>query len=150
MKRESEVVGMDVLIVANETAGGEHLRAEVSRLMKLGANNFTLLVPATRPRGTLTYTEGEAHAIASERMAHAVTALSALGADIEGVVGIERPMDAVLDILLERHFDEIIVSTLPHGISRWLRMDLPARVARASGLPVHHIIGTGDRETVTA
>src|SRR5690242_8058019 len=121
---------MDVLIVANETAAGEHLRAEVSRLIKLGANRFTLLVPATRPRGTLTYTDGEAHAIASERMARAVTALAELGVDIEGVVGIERPMDAVLDMLLEHHFDEIIVSTLPHGVSRWLRMDLPARVAR--------------------
>ncbi len=141
---------MDVLIVANETAGGEHLRAEVSRLIQLGAERFTLLVPATRPRGTLVYTDGEAHALAERRMSDAVATLRKLGVEIDGVVGVERPMDAVLDILLERHFDEIVVSTLPHGVSRWLGVDLPARVARASGLPVHHIIGTGERAAVNA
>jgi hypothetical protein len=141
---------MDVLIVANETAGGKHLRAEVLRLIEQGAERFTLLVPATRPRGTLVYTDGEAHALATERMTRAVGALRKLGVEIDGIVGVERPMDAVLDVLLDRHFDEIVVSTLPHGVSRWLRVDLPARVARASGVPVHHIIGTGDREPVTA
>jgi hypothetical protein len=141
---------MDVLIVANETAAGEHLRREVSRLIGLGAERFTLLVPATKPRGTLTYTDGEAHRIAEERMTRAIAALRATGAEFEGVVGVERPMDAVLDILRTKHFDEIIVSTLPHGVSRWLGIDLPARVARASGLPVHHIIGVAERQPVGA
>ncbi len=141
---------MDVLIVANETAAGEHLRREVLRLIELGAQRFTLLVPATKPRGTLIYTDGEAHKIAEERMARAISTLRATGAGFEGVVGVERPMDAVLDILRTKHFDEIIVSTLPHGVSRWLRVDLPARVARASGLPVHHIIGVAERQSVGA
>jgi len=141
---------MDVLIVANETAAGEHLRAEVLRLTELGAKRFTLLVPATKPRGTLTWTEGSAHALAEERMKLAVAALREMGVDVDGEVGVERPMDAVLDILRTRSFDEIVVSTLPQGVSRWLRVDLPARVARASGLPVHHIIGTGRRQAVSA
>jgi nucleotide-binding universal stress UspA family protein len=141
---------MDVLIVANETAAGAHLRREVFRLIEQGASHFTLLVPASKPRRTLTWTEGQARALAEERMSYVLKAFEDMGIEIDGVVGAERPMDAVLDILRTRHFDEIVVSTLPHGISRWLHMDLPARIARASGLPVHHIIGVGERERISA
>jgi hypothetical protein len=139
-----------VLIVANETAGGTHLRDEVSRLIGEGADRFTLLVPATRPRKTLTWTEGTAHALATERMNRALESLRDSGAEFDGTVGVERPMDAVMDILRTQAFDEIIVSTLPHGVSHWLRIDLPARVARYSGVPVHHIVGTGERQPATA
>jgi hypothetical protein len=139
-----------VLIVANETAGGAHLRDEVSRLIREGAEQFTLLVPATRPRKTLTWTEGTAHALASERMDRALVALRDLGAEFDGIVGVERPMDAVMDVLRSQHFDEIIVSTLPHGVSHWLKMDLPARVARYSGVPVHHIVGAGEQQRASA
>ena len=141
---------MDVLIVANETAGGAHLRDEVTRLIGQGATRFTLLVPATRPRKGLTWTEATASALARERMESALAALSDLGAEFDGEVGVERPMDAVMDILRARHFDEIIVSTLPHAVSRWLKTDLPARVARYSGLPVHHIVGTGQKQPASA
>lgn len=139
-----------VLVVANQTAGGTHLRDEVARLIGEGATKFTLLVPATRPRKTLTWTEGTAHALAKERMDRALAALGDLGAEFDGEVGVERPMDAVMDILRSHSFDEIIVSTLPHAVSHWLHIDLPARVARYSGLPVHHIVGTGEEERATA
>lgn len=141
---------MDVLIVANETAGGAHLRDEVSRLIGQGAKCFTLLVPATRPRKGLTWTTATATTLARERLASALEALSDLEAEFDGEVGVERPMDAVMDILRLRHFDEIIVSTLPHAVSHWLKTDLPARVARYSGLPVHHIVGTGQRQPASA
>ena len=139
-----------VLIVANETAGGRHLRDEVTRLTAEDATHFTLLVPATAPRGTLTWTEGSARTLAEQRMARALELLSDLDAEFEGIVGDQRPMDAVMDILRTREFDEVIVSTLPHGISHWLRIDLPARVARLSGLPVHHIVGAPEESRATA
>lgn len=141
---------MDVLIVANETAGGAHLRDEVVRLIGQGATRFTLLVPATRPRKGLTWTAATASMLARERMEGALGALSDLEAEFDGEVGVERPMDAVMDILRARHFDEVIVSTLPHAVSHWLKMDLPARVARYSGLPVHHIVGTGRKQPASA
>ena len=139
-----------VLIVANETAAGRHLRDEVSRLISEDAGRFTLLVPATRPRGTLTWTEGSARALAQERMDRALELLRDLGAEFEGIVGDQRPMDAVMDVLRTHEFDEIVVSTLPHGVSHWLRIDLPARVARLSGLPVHHIVGAPEESRATA
>jgi hypothetical protein len=46
--------------------------------------------------------------------------------------GIEEP--------IARHsFDEVIVSTLPHAVSRWLKTDLPHRIERRFHLPVHVI-----------
>ena len=115
-----------VLIVANETAGGTHLRDARGRK-----------APPTRsrPSGWTAHSRGFATWGPSSST---------------GLVGVERPMDAVMDMLRTQRFDEIIVSTLPHGVSHWLRIDLPARVARYSGLPVHHIVGTGVRERAPA
>jgi hypothetical protein len=139
-----------ILIVANQTAGGAHLRAEVTRLIEQGATRFTFVVPATRPKKGLTWTEGTAHALAEERLERAIASLRDLGAGFDGAVGVERPMDAVMDALRAHEFDEVIVSTLPHGVSHWLRADLPARVARYSGLPVHHNVGVAEEQRATA
>jgi hypothetical protein len=60
----------------------------------------------------------------------------AAGGESEGSVSIRHdPMDAIEEILRSRRFDEIILSTLPRSVSRWLRLDLPSRVAHL-GLPV--------------
>jgi len=133
-----------VLVVANQTAGGDHLKQEVLRRVKKGPHRFTLLVPATKPSGTMTWTDGEAHAIAEERMRHAVKMLQDAGAEVEGMVGFSVPIDAIADTLRGQHYDEIIVSTLPHRISHWLRMDLPARAESRFGLPVTHIVAADE------
>lgn len=44
-------------------------------------------------------------------------------------------MDAIEEALMAASFDEIVLSTLPHHVSRWLHVDLPHRVAHL-GLPV--------------
>jgi hypothetical protein len=49
------------------------------------------------------------------------------------------PMDAIEDALRYGDFHEIILSTLPHGVSRWLHLDLPHRVAHL-GLPLTTLI----------
>ncbi|MGH7857718.1 MAG: hypothetical protein ACREQY_10350 [Candidatus Binatia bacterium] len=129
-----------VLIVANQTAGGRHLHDEVRRRIAREPHSFVLVVPPSPPHHTMTFTEGEARADAQERMEHAVASLRELGAEVEGLVGVSRPMDAVADVLWTRTFDEIIVSTLPHAISRWLKIDLPHRVEKRFGLPVTHVV----------
>jgi GABA permease len=128
-----------VLIVANQTAAGAHLKQLVRERMSEGPCRFTLVVPATPP-GDHTWTEGEVHALAEERLADALEALRETGADIDGVVGDTRPLYAVGDALLEHAHDEIVVSTLPPGASRWLKQDLPHRIERQYGLPVTHIV----------
>jgi hypothetical protein len=49
------------------------------------------------------------------------------------------PMDAIEETLHEEDFDEIILSTLPRAVSRWLHLDLPHRVAHL-GLPLTTVI----------
>ena len=59
----------------------------------------------------------------------------AAGSTVEGIVGDPDPGAAVQDAINLRGFDEVIVSTLPARLSRWLKLDLPSKVS-GMGLPV--------------
>ena len=60
------------------------------------------------------------------------------GEQLTGHVGDADPMAAISDTLHEREVDEIIISTLPRRLSRWMRLDLPSKV-RGLGKPVTHV-----------
>ncbi|MGI8593915.1 MAG: hypothetical protein ACR2ML_06040 [Solirubrobacteraceae bacterium] len=47
-------------------------------------------------------------------------------------------MAAIHDALGEHLCDELIISTLPRRMARWLRIDLPSK-AQGFGLPVTHV-----------
>ena len=136
-----------ILIVANQTAAGDHLKRIVRQRMKDGPCSFTLLVPATPPSGSLTWTDEDAAKLAQQRMQDALDGLRQTGAEVEGVVGDGSPMDAVaglVDIEGYQHhqsFDEIVVSTLPPHLSRWLKQDLPHRLERRYRIPVTQVVG---------
>ena len=59
-----------------------------------------------------------------------------LGAEVDGDVGDANPVKAIEDALSRRKYDEIILSTLPSGVSRWLGQDLPHKVTRKFKGPV--------------
>jgi len=65
----------------------------------------------------------------------------AAGSPVEGVVGDADPVAAVHDAINLRGFDEIIISTLPTHVSRWLKLDLPSKVS-GMGLPVTTVTPT--------
>jgi hypothetical protein len=48
-------------------------------------------------------------------------------------------MDAIEEALHDGDYDEIILSTLPRGVSAWLHIDLPHRVSHL-GLPLTTVI----------
>jgi len=132
-----------VLIVANRTATTELLLSTVRRRAQRGDVEFHLLVPAT-PRGLhrLVDPEVAGREEASAQLERALEALEEIvGAPVSGHVGAADPMCAIADTLYERAVDEIIISTLPHHLSRWMRLDLPSKV-RGLGLPVTHVEGT--------
>ena len=133
---------MRYLIVANQTLGAEQLSLKVRECQNAGPCTFHLLVPATRPHDHLTWIEGEALAIARDRLDLALAWLRKLGLDVDGTIGDPDPLLAIGDALRVAQFDHIILSTLPAGVSRWLKMDLPSRVEAAFGLPVSHIISS--------
>ena len=59
----------------------------------------------------------------------------AAGAPVEGLIGVPSPIEAIHDAVNVTGFDEIIISTLPARVSKWLRLDLPSKIA-GLGLPV--------------
>jgi hypothetical protein len=133
-----------VLIVANQTADSPELIAAVAQRAEEGRCVFTLLVPASA-HGLHRVTDPEDHGRpeAEARLAAAIPRLSdAVGHAVVGVIGSHDALAAVQDAVNLLGFDEVIVSTLSARVSRWLRLDLAAKVA-ALGLPVT-VVTTSD------
>jgi hypothetical protein len=129
------------LVVANQTLNSSHLLQAVATLVGDGPARVHLLVPATPAKDQLTWTEGEARSIAQRRLQRAFELYRGLPAMVEGQVGDANPLLAVRDQLdAGEHFDLIVVSTLPPGLSRWLRQDLATRIQRSCGLPVQRVV----------
>ena len=102
------------LIVANQTLGGEQLVSKIAESMNAGPCRFYLVAPVTQTE-------------ASDRWA---------SGGLDGGV-----LPGAYKLASREEVDEIIVSTLPRRLSRWMAMDLPHRVRRATKLPVTHITG---------
>ena len=148
-----------VLLVANQTLGTVALEAEMHKRSAQGSYVFHLLVPAvpvpdaaTRP-GTVEAT-GDLF-LEDQRMQHSweqarqildehLDALRRRGLDVTGEVGSADPFLAVRSVLSRRRFDEVILSTLPSGISRWLGMDLPRRLRRSLDIPLTVVTAGGE------
>ena len=131
-----------VLIVANRTAATEKLLEAVRQRAQDGPCTFHLLVPAT-PRGLHRVVDPEdtGREEAEAQLELALEHLrEAVGDDVTGHVGDADPMAAISDTLHEREVDEIIISTLPRRLSRWMHLDLPSKV-RGMGKPVTHVEG---------
>jgi hypothetical protein len=135
------------LVVANQTLGGEHLLRKIRDCVADGPCRFHVVVPATPPGEHLTWTEGEALAIAQRRLDSALSKFRELGVEADGHVGDSSPLLAIQDATRREEFDEIILSTLPPGASRWLKLDLPHRVERSFSVPVTHLIAELEPET---
>jgi len=140
-----------VLVVAHKTAATQPLLDAVRARARRGPCVFTLLVPNTT-HGLHKVVDpedqggGEAHIV----LDRALPALGeAAGAPVQGIVGDADPMAAVHDAVNLRGFDEVIVSTLSPRVSRWLKLDLPSKVA-GLGLPVTTVTPTEADAEATA
>jgi hypothetical protein len=132
-----------VLLVANRTATDPPLIEAVRSRARRGVVAFHLLVPAT-PTGLhrLVDPEVAGREAAAQRLELALATLREVaGPTVTGHVGDANPLSAIEDALNLRGFDEIILSTLPWRVSRWMRLDLPSKV-RALGVPVTHVTST--------
>lgn len=141
-----------VLIVANQTLCEQHLLDEVARLRELGPAAFHVLVPsAASPwRWALAGPDAMAWAPidaeldpteeARSRLEQFLDTLAVAGVAATGSISTANPVTAVDELLADEPFDEIVVSTFPQGISRWLRGDVVGRIRSRSGLPVTHVV----------
>jgi len=122
-----------ILVVANVTADSPELIAALTEGAGRARCSFTLLVPA--PAGGRAGREA-----AEQRMEAALAAMRAARLDVEGRVGDQDAIAAVHDAWDPTQYDEVIVSTLPTGTSRWLQVDLPHRVERLTSVRVTHVV----------
>jgi hypothetical protein len=138
-----------VLVVANRTAATPALLSAVKERAERGPAQFTLLVPNTSS-GVERLADPESHA---ETEAQATLELAlplleeAAGSEVTGMVGAPEPMDAIHDAVNLHGFDEIILSTLPKRVSRWLHLDLPSKL-NVLGLPITTVTASGHTERV--
>jgi hypothetical protein len=121
-----------VLVIANVTAASDELCEKLSERGRREPVKFTLVVPAT--------SAGGGAGVAQQTVARAVERLRDAGLDVDGVVGNPDPAVAVTETWDPRRFDEIVVSTLPIGSSRWLSAGLPQRIARLTGALVTTVV----------
>ena len=133
-----------VLVVANKTAATTALADAVRQRAQQSPCRFTLLVPAVA-RGVhrATNPEDQDAAEAEVTLELAIPVLEdAAGSRVEGRIGDPEPLAAVQDEVNKGEFDEIILSTLPSHVSRWLHVDLPRKVA-GLGLPTTTVTARG-------
>jgi hypothetical protein len=129
-----------ILVVANRTADAAELIADLRRRAARSPAAFTLLVPAV-PRGLAWAADMKAGAPeAGPRAEAGARRMRLAGLEVdETIVGDPDPLAAIADALASARFDEVIVSTLPRGVSRWLRLSLPQRLRRMTQVPIHHV-----------
>lgn len=151
------------VIVANRTVGGADLESAVRSRLASGpgrhgsddACRFHLVVPVARPVSPA-LAVGAAAAdmmplpveapnerdIAGSQLARGLDWLAGLGADVTGELSTESDIAlAVAHVVEAVGADEVIVSTLPSLVSRWLRQDLPSRIQKKVSVPVTVITG---------
>lgn len=134
------------LIVANQTLGGAALEQVIRSRIEDGRGSFHVVAPVTDPKFESDawfwgYTPGvelgRAHQRATHRLERVLARIAELGGEATGEVGDSDPVLALETALTETDdVDEVVVSTLPSRLSRWLKMDVPSRVERLVQVPV--------------
>jgi hypothetical protein len=119
---------LKLLVVANQTVDSDELYQALHERAERASLSVTFLIPQDQQ-------EGLAH-----RVNHALERLHADGIEAEAMLGDVDPCCAVIECWDPRRWDEVLVSTLPTGTSRWLKIDLPHRIQRAVDAPVTHIV----------
>lgn len=152
------------LVIGNQTLGGDALERAIRTRIERGVVAFHVVAPMTRleheasqwtsgfrigddlpgPPGEFgamleqqQHMRDAAHARAQRRLELVLELIRSVGGEADGELGDPDPLAATRAVLeREPAFEEILVSTLPVSMSRWLEMDLPVRVARLTHTPV--------------
>jgi hypothetical protein len=130
-----------ILVVANETVGGEELR-ELLRAKAAGMREDVLVIcPALNSKlRTWTSDEDGARSAAHERLEASLARLRDAGVEARGEIGDGDPLQAMEDALRTFPADEIVVSTHPPGRSNWLEAGVVTRAEQRFDVPVVHVV----------
>jgi hypothetical protein len=134
-----------VLIVEHKASVTLPLLEAVAERARKGPCRFTLLVPnPAHGLHKVVDPQDQESGPAKAMLQRALDPLQQAAAPmpVDGMVGDPDPVAAVEDAINLRGFDEIIISTHSARLSRWLKLDLPSKVA-GMGLPVQAIAPAG-------
>lgn len=130
-----------ILVVANETVGGEELMKVIGDLALAGQTEFFVVAPALNSRlKTWTSDEDGARAAAMKRLDATLARLASVGIESHGTVGDLDPLVAMEDAVRIFHPDEILLSTHPPGRSNWLERGVVQAARERFDLPVKHVV----------
>ena len=122
---------MSALVIANRTVDSDELLRALDERARSAPAKFTLLVPCG-PAG---------RADAQARLDSGLAKMRAAGLDVAGSVAPNNdPIVAAHEAWDPARYDEIVVCTFPTGVSRWLQVDLPHRIAKLTDAPVTHVV----------
>jgi hypothetical protein len=130
-----------ILVVANETVGGETLREMIRQKSEGYSEEVLVVVPALNsPLRHWASDEDAARAAAGERLRRSLERLRELGIDARGEVGDGEPLQAIEDYLHIFGADEIIISTHPEGRSHWLERGVVEAARERFSVPITHVV----------
>jgi hypothetical protein len=130
-----------ILVVANETVGGERLREEIrSRSEGFDEQVFVVCPALNSPLRHWASDEDGARVQAQERLNMSLSRLRAAGVDAKGEIGDAEPLQAMEDALRLFGADEIIISTHPEGRSHWLEKGIVDAAKERFAVPITHVV----------
>ena len=130
-----------ILVVANETVGGETLRNTI-RERSAGFRSQVLVVsPALNsPLKHWVSDDDEARKAAQERLDRSLARLREAGIEARGEIGDGEPLQAIEDALRTFGAAEIIISTHPEGRSNWLEKGVVSGARERFAVPITHVV----------
>jgi hypothetical protein len=142
-----------ILVVANQTLGCPELEQALAGYLADGRREVVVVAPVAEIEGEQQWDYPPvdryipnpmqiAHALATARLQRALDQWHSQGVTAVGEVVDHDPVARVKELLAASEFDVVLVCTLPERLSRWLRRDLPRRLAHATDTPVEHIPGS--------
>jgi hypothetical protein len=136
-----------ILVIANETVGGETLRETIRRRSEGARAEVLVVTPALNtPLKHWASDEDQARNAAQERLDRSLARLKEAGIAARGEIGDSEPLQAIEDALRTFGADEIIISTHPEGRSNWLEKDVVNGARERFAAPITHVVVDLERE----
>jgi hypothetical protein len=130
-----------ILVIANETVGGERLRDEIHTRSEGYDEHVLVVTPALNSHlRHWASDEDNARLEAQKRLEASLGRLRAAGIDAKGEVGDAEPLQAMEDALRLFGADEIIISTHPEGRSHWLEKGIVETARERFAVPITHVV----------
>jgi hypothetical protein len=130
-----------ILVIANETVGGEALRNEIRGRSEGYTAEVLVVTPALNsPVRHWTSDEDQARADAQQRLEASLERLGRAGIAARGEVGDGDPLQAIEDALRTFGADEVIISTHPEGRSNWLERGVVSGARERFAVPITHVV----------